>query len=71
MDTVSFVQLQLPFFSDSEERSKFDDQLIGSDVDSEMVPLNLPRDVASMLMLMERPAGVERSDGKALMAKSD
>jgi hypothetical protein len=66
---VSFVQLLL-LCSSSDDSSKFDDQPLGSNADSEIVPLNLPMDVASKLTLLESPARVEICEGKALMAKS-
>jgi hypothetical protein len=66
---VSFVQLLL-LCSSSGGSSKFDDQPLGSDADSEIVPLNLPMDVASMVTLLELPARVGRYDGQALMPKS-
>jgi hypothetical protein len=67
---VSFVQLLL-LCSSSDDSSKFDDQPLGSDAESEIVPLNLPMDVASTLTLLESPARVEICEGQALMAKSD
>jgi hypothetical protein len=68
-ETVSFVQLEVPC-NVSEDSSKLDDHPLGDVADSEIVPLNLPIDEASMVTLVELPARVGRFSGQALIAKS-